>query len=88
MDVPVKYNNSQVLVKSYQNSIAVDCKNDRLVILVGRVFSVEGVKIYVTSKPEIVNNTHEVKAPTTQLIDLFCSPILERYKEIRPKINT
>ena len=88
MEKPVKYIDTSILVKSYQNSVAVDCKNDRVFIVVGRAFSVKGTMIYVTQKTEVVNNNHEAGSPTTELIDLFCPLILDRYKQTRPKINT
>lgn len=88
MEKPVKYIDTPILVKSYQNSVAVDCRNDRIFIIVGRAFSTKGVLIYTTSKPEIVNNQHEVRSPTTELINLFCPPILDRTKEPRFKANT
>lgn len=88
MEKPVKYFDTPIIVKSYQNSVAVDCRNDRVFVVVGRAFSIKGTMIYSTSKPEIINNNHEAGSPTTELIDLFCPLILERYKEIRPKINT
>ena len=88
MERPVRYIDTPITVKSYQNSIAVDCRNDRIFVVVARAFSTNGTMIYSTAKPEIINNNHKAGAPTTELIDLFCPPILERYKEIRPKINT
>ena len=88
MEKPVRYIGTPTLVKSYQNSVAVDCRNDRVFIVVGRAFSAKGMLIYTTSKPEIINNNHEAGAPTTELIDLFCPPILNRYKENSSKINT
>ena len=72
MDKPVKYIDTPALVKSYQNSVAIDCRNDRVFIVVGRAFSLKGQLIYSTPKPEIVLNPHEVKSPTSDLINLFC----------------
>ena len=88
MEKPVRYIGTPITVKSYQNSVAVDCRNDRVFIVVGRAFSTKGMLIYTTPKPEIINNSHEAGAPTTELIDLFCPPILNRYKENSSKINT
>jgi hypothetical protein len=88
MEKPVKYIDTPILVKSYQNSVAVDCRNDRVFIIVGRAFSTRGNLIYTTPKPEIVNNNHESGAPTSELIQFFCPPILDRFKEPQSKINT
>jgi len=81
MEKPVKYIDTPAQVKSYQNSLAVDCRNDRVFVLVGRAFDVKGKLIYTTKAPQIVNNPHEKTTPTTEIMNLICPPILERYKD-------
>lgn len=88
IEKPIKYIDTPILVKSYKNSVAIDCRKDRLFIIVGRAFSTKDVLIYSTSKPEMVNNAHELGSPTTELIDSFCPLILDLIKEPRSKINT
>ncbi len=88
MDKPVRYIDTPALVKSYQNSVAVDCPNDRIIVIVGRAFNAKGTLIYTTPRPEIVNNNRQAGSPATELLQLFCPPNLEQPRQNQPRLNT
>lgn len=93
MERPVKYIDSPILVKSYHNSLSVDCANDRVFVIVGRAFDTKRRLIYTTPKAELINNPHDQLSPTTQIMTLICPSNENRYKlppvvTMRPSMRT
>jgi hypothetical protein len=80
LTTPVKMNESPVSVKSYQNSLEVDCTNDLVIVVRGRAFSTDGSLLYTSPKPVIVPNPHDGAAPTTAILNLVCPVLFDRYK--------
>lgn len=86
-DKPVKYFDSPTLVKSYQNSLSVDCTNDRVFVIVARSFDAKRRLIYSTQNVQIVKNPHDELSPTTQIMTLVCAPTNER-NTLPPGVTT
>lgn len=78
---PMRYNDSPIMVKSYQNKIAVDCKRDRIFVLSSKVFDAKDELMHTSNEPQVLVNPHTVLSPTADIIDLVCPTVLERYKD-------
>ena len=78
--VPLRCDNAPFLIKSYTNSIAVDCVKDQIIVIVSRAFDEKGELKSVLSPAGIIPNQGIENTPPTELVNLLCPPILERYK--------
>lgn len=83
LEKPIKYVDSPTLVKSYQNTVALDCVNDRILVVVGRAFDTRKRLVYTTAEAQIIDNLHDKLSPTSQLLNLVC-PTPERERNTPP----
>jgi hypothetical protein len=77
----IKFDDSQLLVKSYVNTLAVDCVTDQILVIVSRVFDEKGELKMVVSPAGVLENTNTPNTPTTELINLICPALLDRNKQ-------
>lgn len=84
MTVPMKHAGSSELVKSYTNSLAIDCTFDRLFVLAGKAYSTSGKTVYTVPKPEVVYNERVLRSPVSEIMDFACKPFnADRNKDLR-----
>jgi hypothetical protein len=67
-------------VKSFVNTLAIDCFNRHTILVVGRAFSESGELVDVTSSPTVISKPYGVGSPTAIMVALTCPLIFDAFK--------
>lgn len=81
---PLKYSDAPFLIGSYMNTVAIDCIKDHVIVAVSRMYNEKGELLMIISPAGVIENQHVADTPATELINLLCPPIVERYKSEPP----
>lgn len=69
-----------VFVKRYINTLAVDCANERLLVVVSRGFDVSGNLLFSVQMKDFVENKHQETTPVAEIMDnLVCPPLYKKF---------
>lgn len=84
---PLKHPDLPKAIKYYVNSVAVDCKNDVLHVIVSRAFGIDDELLFVSPSPSSVPNPRLEDAPVTLILRLVCPPLEKIERENKLKIS-
>ena len=84
---PLKHPDLPKAIKYYVNSVAVDCKNDVLHVIISRAFGVDNDLLFVSPAPSSIPNPRLEDAPVTLILRLVCPPLEKIERENKSKIS-
>lgn len=73
--VPLEHSEIQKPIKTYVNTVAVDCKADVMHVLVSRAFGTEDNLLYTSTVTNTIQNPKDVTRPVTIILNFVCQPI-------------
>lgn len=71
----LEHSEIQKPIKSYVNTVAVDCKADVMHVLVSRAFGTEDDLLFTSTVTNTIQNPKDVTRPVTIILNFVCQPI-------------
>ena len=67
-------------IKSYVNTLAIDCFNEHTILVVGRAFSESGELVGLTNGPALIPKPYSVDSAAAIMVDATCPAIFDAIK--------